>query len=57
MFKNVKFEKKVYRKAVLADFITEPKNDSLDKKKINKNDKIKNYRIQGDLGEKKYIKP
>ena len=43
----------VLRKAVLSDFMTIPlKNDNTIRP-----DKIKNNKIQGDYGEKKFIKP
>lgn len=55
-------KKKVYRKATLSDFFTDTNLSSLNKKNLNQH-KFKNsesilkYRIQGEFGEKKYIKP
>ena len=50
-------QKKVYRKAVLSDFITDFNLPNLDKKNLKNNEKIKDYRIQGEFGQKKFIKP
>ena len=50
-------QKKVYRKAVLSDFITDFNLPKLDKKNFKNNEKIKDYRIQGEFGQKKFIKP
>lgn len=57
-------KKTVYRKATLSDFFTDTDTNlsSLDKKNLNqhkfkKSSSIHSYRIQGEFGEKKYIKP
>ena len=50
-------KKKVYRKAVLSDFITDINLPDHDKKSFINNEKIKKYRIQGEFGQKKFIKP
>ena len=52
---------KVYRKAILSDFITDTPSNGLDNctayKFEKSNEKPKNYRIQGEFGQKKFIKP
>lgn len=52
-FLNIKKTKKM-RKAVLSDFIS---NVESTKFEPIKNDKPKNYRMQDEYGEKKFIKP
>ena len=47
---------KVFRKAVLSDFIQDTNIQNLNNHLPNKC-KTKKYRIQGEYGEKKYIKP
>jgi len=49
--------KKVFRKAVLSDFINETTSQTVQKSTSNKFEKCKKYRIQGEFGEKKFIKP
>jgi len=50
-------KKKVYRKAVLSDFMKDPPKMVLDSHPSIKIDKSQRYRIQGEFGEKKFIKP
>ena len=50
-------KEKVYRKAVLSDFINDTSIPVLDNFSSIKFEKSKRYRIQGEFGEKKYIKP
>lgn len=55
---NTKPEKeRVFRKAVLADFLIDPNNQVSEKTPPNKSEKEKKYRIQKEFGEKKFIKP
>ena len=49
---------RVFRKAVLSDFIKDTSIQNLDIPNPNSNKiKTKKYRIQGEFGEKKFIKP
>ena len=49
---------KKMRKAVLSDFFTnDDKPINMKNNKHNNNDKLKRTRMQGDYGEKKFIKP
>ena len=51
-------DKKVFRKAVLSDFINDTsKNKNINNSTLNNSEKTKSYRIQGEYGEKKFIKP
>ena len=47
-----------FRKAVITDFITNDTNLLVNNNKfLVQQDKVKRYRIQGEFGEKKFIKP
>ncbi len=50
-------KKKVFRKAVLADFLIDTRNLVSEKPPPNTFEKEKRYRIQKEFGEKKFIKP
>lgn len=55
---TIKPEKeKVFRKAVLADFLNDTRNLVSEKPPPNTSEKEKRYRIQKEFGEKKFIKP
>tara|TARA_Y100000992_G_C21141449_1_gene431577 strand:+ start:503 stop:724 length:222 start_codon:yes stop_codon:yes gene_type:complete len=47
---------KIYRRAVLSDFIDDT-NIKTSNIYLNNIDKAKGYRLQGEYGEKKFIKP
>jgi len=50
-------DKKVFRKALLSDFINDISKKNLNNSVIKGSEKTKGYRIQGEYGEKKFIKP
>jgi len=50
-------KEKVFRKAVLADFLIDTRNLVSEKPPPNTSEKEKRYRIQKEFGEKKFIKP
>ena len=50
-------QEKVFRKAVLADFLIDTRSLGLEKPPPNTTEKEKRYRIQKEFGEKKFIKP
>ncbi len=50
-------QEKVFRKAVLADFLVDTRSLVSEKPPPNKSEKEKRYRIQKEFGEKKFIKP
>jgi hypothetical protein len=55
---TIKPEKeKMFRKAVLADFLIDTRNLVSEKPHPNTSEKEKRYRIQKEFGEKKFIKP
>ena len=55
---TIKPEKdKVFRKAVLADFLIDTRNLVSEKPPPTTSEKEKRYRIQKEFGEKKFIKP
>ena len=54
----IKIEKgRVFRKAVLSDFIKDTSKKILEISPSINSEKAKNYRIQGEYGERKFIKP
>ena len=50
-------QEKVFRKAVLADFLVDTRTLVSEKPPPNTSEKEKRYRIQKEYGEKKFIKP
>ncbi len=50
-------QEKVFRKAVLADFLIDTRSLVSEKPPPNTSEKEKRYRIQKEFGEKKFIKP
>ena len=50
-------QEKVFRKAVLADFLVDTRSLVSEKPPPNTTEKEKRYRIQKEFGEKKFIKP
>ena len=50
-------QEKVFRKAVLADFLIDTRSLVSEKPPPNTTEKEKRYRIQKEFGEKKFIKP
>tara|TARA_B100000963_G_C22210273_1_gene486981 strand:+ start:48 stop:269 length:222 start_codon:yes stop_codon:yes gene_type:complete len=50
-------QEKVFRKAVLADFLVDTRSLVSEKPPPTTSEKEKRYRIQKEFGEKKFIKP
>lgn len=50
-------QEKVFRKAVLSDFLNDTRSLVSEKPPPNTSEKEKRYRIQKEFGEKKFIKP
>ena len=50
-------QEKVFRKAVLADFLIDTRSLVSEKPPPTTSEKEKRYRIQKEFGEKKFIKP
>ena len=48
---------KIYRRAVLSDFIDDESIKTSNNTYLNNIEKAKGYRLQGEYGEKKFIKP
>ena len=48
---------KIYRRAVLSDFIDDVSIKTSNNTYLNNIEKAKGYRLQGEYGEKKFIKP